>query len=141
MRSKVVKEALSHLGSSTVCFLATCDGGQPRVRTMMLHRYDDGFFFVTGTRDAKVMEAVKNPRVEVCVLLGEGEDTGSVRLTGSVEVVYNEDVKASVFGCAGYAEAVWQTPENPDYTLLKFKPEKLQYMPVGTMDVHRADLA
>jgi len=38
MDGKLVDEAFSHLGLTTVSFLATCEDGQPHVRPMMLIR-------------------------------------------------------------------------------------------------------
>ena len=140
MDRKLVEEAYSHLGLTTTSFVATCVEGQPLVRAMMLIKQGSRFYYTTGTRDAKVKEMMRNPRVEVCVLLGEADSGGSLRLTGSVEFVYDEDVKAEVVGCAGFAEGIWGEPGNPDYTLLEFKPERLQYMRPGTIEIKTVEL-
>ncbi|MFH2110223.1 MAG: pyridoxamine 5'-phosphate oxidase family protein [Candidatus Bathyarchaeota archaeon] len=140
MDGKLVDEAYSHLGLTTTSFVATSVEGQPHVRAMMLIKRSGGFYYTTGTRDAKVQEMVMNPRVEVCIPVGDAGKEGSVRLTGSVEFVYDEDVKAEIFGCVGFAEAFWGQPENPEFTLLKFKPVRLQYMRHGTMEILSAEL-
>jgi len=140
MDRKLVEEAYGHLGSVATSFVATCLEGQPHVRAMMLIRRDGGLYYATGTRDTKVKEMMRNPRVEVCVLLGEADSGGSLRLTGSVEFVYDEDVKVEVFGCAGFAEGIWGEPGNPDYTLLEFKPVRLQYMRPGTIEIKTTEL-
>jgi general stress protein 26 len=140
MDSKLVDEAFSHLGLTTVSFLATCEGGQPHVRAMMLIRKGDGLYFATGTRDAKVREATKNPRAEVCVMVGDEDSGGSVRLTGALRVVYDEDVRADIFQCVGFAESFWQEPGNPDFTLLEFRPSRLQYMQPGTTEIRSTEL-
>jgi len=140
MDGKLVEEAYSHLGLTTTSFVATSVEGQPHVRAMMLIRWGGRFYYATGTRDNKVKEMMRNPRVEVCVPVGEAGKEGSLRLTGSVDFVYDEDVKAEVFGCVGFAEALWGQPENPEFTLLEFKPVRLQYMRPGTMEVMSAEL-
>jgi uncharacterized pyridoxamine 5'-phosphate oxidase family protein len=140
MDKRLVDEAFSHLGFTTVSFLATCEGGQPHVRPVMLIRRGGRLYFATGTRDAKVREAAANPRAEVCVMVGDEDTGGSVRLTGDLSVVYNEDVRADIFGCVGFVQSFWQEPGNPGFTLLEFKPERLQYMRPGTTEIMSAEL-
>ena len=140
MDGKLVEEAYGHLGLTTTSFVATSAEGQPHVRAMMLIRRGGRFYYTTGTGDTKVKEMMRNPRVEVCVLLGEADNGGSLRLTGSVDFVYDENVRAEVFGCVGFAEAIWGQPENPEFTLLEFKPVRLQYMRSGTMEIMSAEL-
>jgi hypothetical protein len=57
-----------------------------------------------------------------------------------VDFVYDEDVKAEIFGCVGFAEAFWGQPENPEFTLMEFKPVRLQYMRPGTIEIMSAEL-
>ena len=140
MDKRLVDEAPSHLRLTTVSFLATCEGGQPHVRPMMLIHKGGRLFFATGTRDAKVREAMVNPRAEVCVMVGDEDDGGSVRLTGTLGVVYDEDVRSDIFHCVGFAESFWQEPGDPDFTLLEFKPIRLQYMQPGATETRSTDL-
>ena len=140
MDSRLVDEAFSHLGLTTVSFLATCEGGQPHVRPMMLIRRSGRLYFATGTRDAKVREATGNPRAEVCVMMGDEDTGGSVRLTGVLRVVYDEDVRADIYGCVGFAQSFWQEPGDPAFTLLEFRPGRLQYMQPGTMEIRSTEL-
>jgi len=140
MDCRLVDEAFSHLGLTTVSFLATCECGQPHVRAMMLIQRGDALYFVTGTRDAKVREATKNPKAEVCVMVGDEDSGGSVRLTGALSVVYNEDLRADIFQCVGFAQSFWQEPGDPAFTLLEFKPSRLQYMEPGTTEIRSTEL-
>ena len=140
MSEKIVDEALGSLGQETVSYVATCDGGQPRVRPMMLIYVDGVFYYATGTSDAKVAEFMRNPKTEVCVLLGEGDDGGSLRVTGEMGFVYDEDVRAKIHGCVGFIQGFWAEPQDPGFTLLEFKPRMLQLMRPGTVEVLRADL-
>ena len=76
MTNSIVDEAYSYLNQLNVSYVATCEGGQPHVRPMMLIFIDGVFYYATGTSDAKVDELMRNPKTEVCVLLGEGDDGG-----------------------------------------------------------------
>ncbi len=140
MSDEIVDEAFGGLGQETVSYVATCDGGQPRVRPMMLIHVDGVFYYATGTNDAKVAELMGNLKTEVCVPLGEGEDGGSIRMTGEMSFVYDEGVRANIHGCVGFTQSFWEEPQDPGFTLLKFKPRKLQLMRPGTIEILRSDL-
>ena len=133
MSEKIVEEAFGSLGQETVSYVATCDGGQPRVRPMMLIYVDGVFYYATGTSDAKAAQLMRNPKTEVCVLLGEGDDGGSLRMAGAMGFVYDEDVRAKIHG-------FWAEPQDQGFTLLEFKPWTLQLMRPGTIEILRADL-
>ena len=137
---EMVDEAIGYLGQQTVSYVATCDGGQPRVRAMMLLRMGGGFYFATGTRDAKVGQLMKNSSVEVCVPLGKGDDEGSLRLTGAVEFVYDEETRRRIYDCFGFTQSFWDSPQHPDFTLLRLKPMSLQLMRPGTVEILRTVL-
>ena len=140
MSGDIVDEAFGSLGQETVSYVATCDGGQPRVRPMMLIHVDGVFYYATGTSDAKAAQLMRNPKTEVCVLLGEGDDGGSLRMTGEMGFVYDEDVRAKIHGCVGFIQGFWAEPQNPGFTLLEFKPRTLQLMRPGTTEILRANL-
>ena len=140
MSGDIVDEAFGSLGQETVSYVATCDSGQPRVRPMMLIYVDGVFYYATGTSDAKAAQLMRNPKTEVCVLLGEGDDGGSLRMTGEMGFVYEEGVRAKIHGCVGFIQGFWAEPQDPGFTLLEFKPRKLQLMRPGTIEILRADL-
>jgi len=45
-----------------VSYVATCDGGQPRVRSMMMIYVDGVFYYAAGTSDAKAAQLIRNPK-------------------------------------------------------------------------------
>ena len=71
-----------------ICFLATEDGDQARVRPLLLwFANEDGFYFMTMSPKEFSAQLHANPRVEVCFYNGAGElpEARSMRVTGSVE--------------------------------------------------------
>ena len=67
-----MREAYDFLREAGVWFLATSEGGQPRVRpfdSICLCR--DRLYFQTGRFTAVSLELHANPRVELCALRGE----------------------------------------------------------------------
>ena len=140
MSDEIVDEAFGYLEQLNVSCVATCEGGQPHVRPMMLIYVDGVFYNATGTTDAKVAELMGNSKAEVCVLLDEGDDGGCLRMTGEMSFVYDEGVRAKIHGCVGFIQGFWEEPQDPGFTLLEFKPWTLQLMRPGTIKVLRADL-
>ena len=134
----LVDEALGYLEPIGVSYVATCVDDQPYVRAMMLIYRDERIFFATGSTDNKVGQIARNPRTEVCI--GIGEDEGSLRLRGSLSFVHNEDTRAEIHGCAGFIQGFWESPEDPDYVLMEFKPESFELMRPGTVEIVRGDL-
>ena len=50
-----------------VCYIATTDGDQPRVRVFAMWFADEtGFYFHTGSMKATCHQLKSNPRIEVC---------------------------------------------------------------------------
>ena len=135
--SSLVEEALGYLEPIGVCYVATCVDDQPYVRAMMLIYREDRFFFATGSTDNKVGQITRNPRIEVCISIGD--DEGSLRLRGKMSFITDEDTRAEVHGCAGFIQGFWDNPQDPDYVLMEFKPEKLELMRPGTVEIVRGN--
>ena len=73
-----------------VCQMATLDGGQPRVRVMLMAEADnDGFWFATLSPKAVSRQIHARPGIEACFFNGAQDPAGWVmmRVTGSAEFV------------------------------------------------------
>lgn len=132
-----VEDAYGYIDELPISYLATCVGDQPFVRAMMLINREGKFYYATGGTDGKVEQIAQNPKVEVCVLLGEGDNGGSLRMRGVLEFVSNEDTRAEIHGCTGFIQSFWDNPQDPAYVLMEFKPSELELMRPGTMDIER----
>ena len=135
--SSLVEEALGYLEPIGVSYVATCVDGQPYVRAMMLIHRDDRFFFATGSTDNKVGQITRNPKAEVCISIEN--DEGSLRLRGEMIFVTNEDTRTEIHGCASFIQGFWENPQDPDFVLLEFMPEKIELMRPGSVEIVRGD--
>ena len=82
-----------------ICYVATEDGDQPRVRPLLLWFADDrGFYFMTMSPKEFSTQLHANPKVEVCFYNGAAElpDARSMRVTGAVEFVDDAELVARV---------------------------------------------
>src|SRR4051812_9294977 len=81
--AEVRERALGVIRADRICFLATVDGGQPRLRPISPVK-KDGFtlYVVNLCSHNKTREIASNPRVELCYL---DDQHGQVRITGVAE--------------------------------------------------------
>ncbi|OQB06508.1 MAG: hypothetical protein BWY18_00750 [Candidatus Cloacimonetes bacterium ADurb.Bin211] len=93
--------------------------------------FDDRFFFVTFSGDAKVHQIANNKWVEVCVPLYESDNTGYIRLTGVAHIVKNPALKAEAAEQCFFFDEYFQGYDDPDYTLIEFVPEMAEYLRPG----------
>jgi uncharacterized pyridoxamine 5'-phosphate oxidase family protein len=88
-------EIFAFLNANPVCFLATVDGDQPRVRGMMLFSAgDEGILFHTGEGKEMTEQMRRNPAVEMCTF--DQQSGIQVRVRGTVEFVEEIAVKQRV---------------------------------------------
>jgi uncharacterized pyridoxamine 5'-phosphate oxidase family protein len=133
----VVDEALGYIEALDVAYLASCVDDQPYVRAMMLIKRNGKYYFATGSTDGKMSQLTRNPKVEVCIPI---EDEGSVRLRGEICFITNEETRAEIHGCTGFIQGFWSDPTDPDFVLMEFKPNHLEYMRPGTVEIEKAEL-
>jgi pyridoxamine 5'-phosphate oxidase len=92
-------ECLDFANSNRICYLATVDGDQPRVRTIrMWYACPDGFY-LCGLGPKKMWQQMKaNPKVEVCFFNNPAEfkDSISMRITGKVQFLDDQELRNKV---------------------------------------------
>jgi pyridoxamine 5'-phosphate oxidase len=77
-----------------VCYLATADGDQPRVRTWLLWYADEsGFYFVPMATKEVTKQLQRNPKVEVCFYnnAADAADWKQMRVAGEIEFLEDEE--------------------------------------------------
>ena len=77
-----------------VCYLATADGDQPRVRTFLLWYADEsGFYFVPMSTKAVTQQLQRNPKAEVCFYNNAADpaDWKQMRVMGEIEFLEDEE--------------------------------------------------
>ena len=99
-----------------VCFLATEDEGQPRVRPLLLWFADErGFYFMTMAPKALSDQLHRDARVEVCFYNGASElpEATSMRVTGAVEFVDDAELVHQVSTERAALEGIIGRPLEP----------------------------
>jgi len=89
------EEILEFVTKNPVCSLATIDGNQPRVRTIMLYKADEnGIIFCTGRDKAVHKQLQAKPAAELCFY--NAEQGLQVRIEGAVEMLDDLELKKKV---------------------------------------------
>jgi pyridoxamine 5'-phosphate oxidase len=90
-----INDCTTFASECPICFLASEDEGQPRVRPLLMWFADDsGFYFMTMSPKELSEQLHRDARVEVCFFNGAAElpEARSMRVTGAVEFVDDADL-------------------------------------------------
>lgn len=85
-----LKECISFASENPVCYLATTEGDQPRVRGLIMDYADEtGFYFATLSPKNLSKQLHTNPKVEVCFYNNASDlmQARMMRICGSVEFI------------------------------------------------------
>jgi general stress protein 26 len=138
--SRTKDEIWGLLKKTQTVFLATLDGKQPRVRPVTMIHYDKKLWVTTGTKDAKVKQIKKNPKFEVSWLFGRKGNPGSLRFSGTAEIVKDIKTKTGIAGQLKWFNYFWKSVSDPNFTLLRLSSDRAEYMRPGEMKIHKVRL-
>jgi uncharacterized pyridoxamine 5'-phosphate oxidase family protein len=88
------QDCIQFASENPVCYVATMDGDQPRVRGFLLWLADENGFTFIGLSPKRVSSQLKaNPKVEVCFYNNPAELSGAkqMRVTGEVEFLEDQE--------------------------------------------------
>jgi len=94
-----LQDCIKFATENPVCYIASMDGDQPRVRAFLMFFADDtGFYFAMLSPKQVSKQLKKNPKTEVCFYNNPAElqDARHMRVTGEVEFLDDEELIARV---------------------------------------------
>jgi pyridoxamine 5'-phosphate oxidase len=109
------QDCVKFANEHNVCYVATTEGNQPRVRALGMWFADDkGFFFQTESVKAVCKQLKNNNKVELC-FYAPGPDAGTImRVAGKVEFVNDLALKSKVLTDRPFLKALGiKGPEDP----------------------------
>ena len=109
-------DCIAFAAEHPICYLATEDRDQARVRPLLLwFANGDGFYFMTMSPKAFSAQLHANPKVEVCFYNGASElpEARMMRLTGAVEFVDDADLVKKVSAERAALEGIIGRPLEP----------------------------
>jgi len=111
-----LSECMAFASEHPICYLATEEGDQPRVRPLLLwFANGDGFYFMTMSPKRFSAQLHRNPKVEVCFYNGAAElpEAKMMRLTGAVEFVDDAELVKKVSEERAALEGIIGRPLEP----------------------------
>jgi pyridoxamine 5'-phosphate oxidase len=111
-----VQDYIQFANQNPVCFLATMDGSQPRVRTVLLVKADEtGFYFDLLSPKKVVKQIQSNPKVEVCFYNNASDlmQAKQMRVTGIMEQVMDETLIRKVAADRSFLDQLAGQPTAP----------------------------
>ncbi len=115
------KDCVKFANDNPVCYVATAEGNQPRVRPLGMWFADDqGFYFQTESVKAVCKQLKKNNRIEICYFV-PGPNVGTMmRVSGPVEFVDDPALKRKVLEDRPFLKAAGiKSPEDPLLVLFR----------------------
>jgi len=90
-------DCINFANENKVCFLATSENRQPRVRALGFWFADEsGFYFQTGSMKQLYGQLKANPKTEVCFYSQESGIGRMLRISGEIEFIDDKKLKERV---------------------------------------------
>jgi len=121
-------EVWKHFKDYQHVLLATEENGQPRARPVTLVNFDQRFWVLTGTNNAKVRQIQKNPKIEFCLSFDEEGHQGYIRAAGIAKIIADRQTKVKVAKHCDFFSEHWKSLNDPNYTLLELKLNEIEYL-------------
>jgi len=117
-----LREVIEFANKNQVCYVATSEREQPRVRGFLMWFADEtGFYFHTGVPKRVYRQLVNNPKVEVCFFAQDAaEDTGEMlRIAGKVEFVDDAKLKKRLIEERLFLKAIVSGDNDPNLVIFR----------------------
>jgi uncharacterized pyridoxamine 5'-phosphate oxidase family protein len=117
-----------------VCYLATMDGDQPRVRTLLMwFANDEGFHFGTFSPKQMAKQLESNPKVEICFYNNAADlgDAKSMRVTGEVQFLEDEGLRERIAQERGFLEQMAGQPLEGLWRLFRVPSGEAHFWTLG----------
>jgi pyridoxamine 5'-phosphate oxidase len=109
-----IQDCIRFSNENPVCYLATVEGDQPRVRALGMWFADEtGFYFQTASVKEFPNQLEKNAKAEACFYKHEGMIGTMLRVAGEAEFVNDPVLKGKVLNDRAFLKEIGLTVDNP----------------------------
>ncbi len=120
------EEVLDLIKDAGFGYLATNEGGQPRVRPMMPHLNDDGKLLLALLgRSRSIAQIKENPQVEFCFV---DRKMWYARVSGKAVISENKDNKEILWNNIPMLKQYFSGPEDGNFVLVEVDIEAVEAM-------------
>ena len=115
-----IQDCIKFTNENPVCYFATTENDQPRVRVLGMWFADEtGFYFQTANIKEIPHQLEKNPKSEMCFYHHEGLIGTMLRITGEVEFLNDSSLKEKVLNDRPFLKSFGMTVDSPALVLYR----------------------
>ncbi|MDP4237944.1 MAG: pyridoxamine 5'-phosphate oxidase family protein [Bacteroidota bacterium] len=115
-----IQDCIKFTNENPVCYIATVGNDQPHVRAIGFWFADEtGFYFQTGSTKEFPHQLETNPKTEVCFYHHEGIIGTMLRISGSVEFLFDRTLKEKALEDRPFLKSFGLTADNPGLVLFR----------------------
>jgi uncharacterized pyridoxamine 5'-phosphate oxidase family protein len=127
------EDCIKFANENPVCFLATVEGDQPRVRALGFWFADEtGFYFQTSTFKDFPHQLVKNPKTEVCFYKHEGMIGTMLRIAGRAEFVSDRKHREQVLNDRPFLKSFGLTRDSDQLVVFRIAHGEAYFWTMAT---------
>jgi uncharacterized pyridoxamine 5'-phosphate oxidase family protein len=117
---RTIQDCIQFTNENPVCYLATVEGDQPRVRALGFWFADEsGFYFQTATLKEIPSQLKKNPKTEACFYKHENALGSMLRIAGEVEFITDRAMKERALADRPFLKNFGLTAESPALVIFR----------------------
>jgi uncharacterized pyridoxamine 5'-phosphate oxidase family protein len=123
-----IQDCIRFTNENPVCYLATIENDQPRVRTLGFWFADEtGFYFQTSTKKEIPRQLQLNPNVEACFYKHEGMIGTMLRISGKAEFVHDLYYREKVFLDRPFLKNMGLSADSPNLVIFRIAHGKAHF--------------
>ncbi len=117
---KTIQDCIQFANENPMCYLATVEGDQPRVRALGFWFADEtGFYFVMSSMKEVPRQLEMNPKAEICFYKHEGMIGTMLRVAGKTEFVKDRELKEKAITDRPFLKSFGLTADSPELIIFR----------------------
>ena len=123
-----VQDCIDFANEIQVCYFATCEEDQARVRALGMWFADEtGFYFQTSTTKEIPRQLKKNPKIEFCFYKHERLIGTMLRIEGEAEFIEDPELKEKVLEERPFLRTFGLTTGSPELVIFRIAHGKAHF--------------
>jgi len=115
-----IQDCIKFSNKNPICYLATAEDDQPRVRALGFWFADEtGFYFQTSSTKEFPHQLMKNPKTEICFYKHEGMIGTMLRISGEVEFVNDIKLRERAITDRPFLKSFGVTVDSPSLIIFR----------------------
>jgi uncharacterized pyridoxamine 5'-phosphate oxidase family protein len=130
-----IQDCIQFTNENKLCFLATTDGDQPKVRALGFWFADEtGFYFQSGTIKEFTKQLKNNPKAEACFYKHSGATgTGTtLRIEGNVEFLNDPKLNEKCMADRPFLKMLGLAADSPNLVIFRIAHGKAHFWTMET---------